>query len=67
MPKSFKQLLLLLQKKKKKTSEKHLVFNFESVNKACEEVVKLLGVDIDFDLSFDHHICKICKKAAYGR
>ena len=31
----------------KKTFEKHPVFNFESVNITCEEVVKLLGVDID--------------------
>ena len=59
MPKSLKQLLL-----QKKTSEKHPVFNFESVNITCEEVVKLLGVDIDLNLSFDHRICKICKKGS---
>ena len=48
----------------KKTFEKHPVFNFESVNITCEEDVKLLGVDIDFNLSFDHHIGNKCKKAA---
>ena len=29
----------------------------------CDEVVKLLGVDIDFMLNFDCHIKNICKKA----
>ena len=58
IPKGFKQLLL------GKTFEKHPVFNFEYVNITCEEDVKLLGVDIDFNLSFDHHIGNICKKAA---
>ena len=48
----------------KKTFEKSPVFRFESVNITCEEVVKLLGVDIDFNLSFDQHISNICKKAA---
>ena len=48
----------------KKKIEHHPVFNFESVNITCEEVVKLLGVDIYFNLSFDRHICRICKKAA---
>ena len=30
----------------------------------CDDVVKLLGVDIDFKLIFDYHIANICKKAA---
>ena len=29
----------------------------------CEEVVKLLGVDIDYKLNFDQHIIKLCRKA----
>lgn len=48
----------------KKTFDKSPVFSFETVNITCEEVVKLLGVDIDFKLSFDQHISNICKKAA---
>ena len=48
----------------KKTFEKSPVFSFDTVNITCEEVVKLLGVDIDFNLSFDSHISNICKKAA---
>ena len=48
----------------KKTFEKSPVFSFDTVNITCEEVVKLLGVDIDFKLSFDSHFSNICKKAA---
>ena len=33
------------------------------VNITCEDVVKLLGVDIGCDLSFDHHISNICNMA----
>ena len=29
----------------------------------CEEVVKLLGIDIDYKLSFDQHISILCRKA----
>ena len=29
----------------------------------CEEIVKLLGVDVDYKLSFDQHICSLCRKA----
>ena len=29
----------------------------------CEDVVKLLGVDIDYQLNFDHHISNLCRKA----
>ena len=47
----------------KKTLEKSC-FNFDSVNIKCEEVVKWLGVDIDFNLNFNHNISNICKKAA---
>ena len=43
--------------------EKSPTFNFESINITCDEVVKLLGIDIDFRLSFDNHISNICKKA----
>ena len=29
----------------------------------CEGVVKLLGVDIDYQLNFDQHISNLCRKA----
>ena len=30
----------------------------------CEETVKLLGIDIDYQLKFDEHISNICRKAS---
>ena len=36
------------------------------MNITCEDVVKLHGiVDIDFNLSFDHHIGNICNKSVH--
>ena len=35
----------------KKTYAKETVFNIESANISCDEVVKLLGIDIDYQLS----------------
>ena len=29
----------------------------------CKDVVKLLGVDIDYQLNFDQHISNLCRKA----
>ena len=40
------------------------VFNIESANISCDEVVKLLGIDIDYQLNFDKHIKNICRKAS---
>ena len=40
----------------KKTHDRSPVFKIGNSELACEEVVKLLGVDIDFNLSFDNHI-----------
>ena len=48
----------------KRTHNKSPVFKLGDANIPCEEVVKLLCVDIDFNLSFDFHIKNICKKAA---
>ena len=30
----------------------------------CEETVKLLGVDIDYNFKYDTHISAMCKKAS---
>ena len=46
-----------------KTYKKAPVFKVGNVNIEKEDVVKLLGVDIDFNLKFDCHIQNICKKA----
>ena len=45
----------------KKTAEK--CFKLGDIDESCDEIVKLLGVDIDFMLNFDNHIKSICKKA----
>ena len=47
----------------KKTHDKSPVFEIGNSKLACEEVMKLLDVDIDFNLSFDNYIQNICKKA----
>jgi hypothetical protein len=39
------------------------IFQIGTANISCDEVVKLLGVDIDYMLKFDCHIKNICKKA----
>ena len=46
-----------------KTHKKSTVFKVGNVNIETEDVVKLLGVDIDFNLKFDCDIQNICKKA----
>ena len=48
----------------KKTYAKEPVFYIESANISCDEVVKLLGIDIDYQLNFDKHIKNICSKAS---
>ena len=48
----------------KKTYAKEPVFNIESANISCDEVVKLLGIDIDYQLNFGKHIQNICRKAS---
>jgi len=40
------------------------MFNIDDVHIACEDQVKLLGVDLDFLLDFDAQIIRLCKKAA---
>ena len=39
-----------------KTHAKTPVFKIESAEIACDEVVKLLGIDIDYQLNFNYHI-----------
>jgi hypothetical protein len=48
----------------KKTHDQLKCFNIDDVNIACEDQVKLLGVDLDFLLNFDAQITRLCKKAA---
>ena len=46
----------------KRTHERSPTFKFGSVEITSDEEVKLLGVDIDFKLSFENHISNLCKK-----
>ena len=52
---------IFLNHKRKHVQEN---LNFGDVNITSEEHVKLLGVELDDRLSFDHHISDICRKAA---
>ena len=47
----------------KKTHDKNLTLNVSDTHIKCEDVVKLLGVDIDYQLNFDEHISNLCRKA----
>ena len=47
-----------------KTYAKKPVFNIESAEITCDDVVKLLGIDIDYQLNFNIHIKNICRKAS---
>ena len=48
----------------RKTHKKNPVFNIGQSTIECDDIVKLLGIDIDFNLNFDAHLSTICKKAA---
>ena len=48
----------------KRIHEISLTFKFGTIEITRDEEVKLLGVDIDFKLSFENHISNVCKKAA---
>ena len=39
-------------------------FNIHDTEIKCDDSVKLLGVDIDFNLKMDEHVSNICKKAS---
>jgi hypothetical protein len=46
----------------KKTFKEQICFELKGIKIKCEEHVKLLGVTIDYELTFDKHISEICKK-----
>ena len=47
----------------KRTNDMNLTINVSDTQIKCEDVVKLLGVDIDYQLNFDQHISNLCRKA----
>jgi hypothetical protein len=48
----------------KKTFDKNMKICIQNSTLSCEETVKLLGVEIDYQLNFDIHISSICRKAS---
>ena len=48
----------------KKTYEKRPTINIQNLEQTCEDSVKLLGIEIDYQLNFDTHISTICRKAS---
>ena len=48
----------------KRTFSRNPVFNLDLTTINCEQTVKLLGIDLDFQLNFDAHIKVICRKAS---
>ena len=48
----------------KKTFAKNSSIQIQNNILSCEETVKLLGIDIDYQLKFDQHISNLCRKAS---
>jgi hypothetical protein len=40
------------------------IIRIQNSTLSCEETVKLLGIEIDYQLNFDIHISSICRKAS---
>jgi hypothetical protein len=49
---------------RKKTFDKNLKIWIQNSTLSCEETVKLLGIEIDYQLNFDIHISSICRKVS---
>ena len=49
----------------KKTFDKNMKICIQNSTLSCEETVKLLGIEIDYQLNFDIHISSICMKASH--
>ena len=47
----------------KRTHAMNLTIKVSDTQINCEDVVKLLGVDIDYQLNFDQHISDLCRKS----
>ena len=47
-----------------RTQDKIPAFSISNIDIKCDETVKLLGVDIDFRLSYDQHLAALCKKSS---
>jgi hypothetical protein len=45
----------------RKTYDKNPSIHIQNFDLICESTVKLLGIDIDYQLNFDAHISTICR------
>ena len=48
----------------KKTFQKNPSIHIQNSNLTCEKTVKLLGIEIDYQVNFDVHISSNCRKAS---
>ena len=48
----------------KKTYDKNLSIHIQNSDFTCEKTVKLLGIEIDYQLNFDAQVSSICRKAS---
>jgi hypothetical protein len=48
----------------KKTYDKNPSMYIQNYDLTCEKTVKLLGIEIDYQLNFDAHVSSICRKAS---
>jgi hypothetical protein len=48
----------------RKIYDKNPSIHIQNFDLTCESTVKLLGIDIDYQLNFDVHISTICRKAS---
>jgi hypothetical protein len=48
----------------RKTYDKNPSIHIQNFDLTCESTVKILGIDIDYQLNFDAHISTICRKAS---
>jgi hypothetical protein len=48
----------------KKTYDKNPSIHIQNSDLTCEQTVKLLGIEIDYQLNFYAHVSSICRKAS---
>ena len=48
----------------KKTYDKNPSIHIQNSDLTCAKTVKLLGIEIDYQLNFDAHVSSICRKAS---
>jgi hypothetical protein len=57
-------LIRLICKEGARAFSRRLIYELQNSTLLCEERVKLLGIEIDYQLNFDIDISSICRKAS---